>query len=122
MDLIAIELLLWAALIFFFWALKDELGKVEDEIEALGFNAQRRQLATMKCFSYDRPERVMDAIGNYMGAQIYRYVVIAGENYQFDHIVPAENIARPQDGQRYLEPGLVYVRCDDLPKVCNANP
>ena len=115
MDLIAIELLLWAALIFFFWVMKDGLGNVEDDIEALGFNAQRRRLAQMKRFSYDRPERVMEAIGNYMGAQIYRYVVIAGENYQFDHVAPKEGIVNPEDGQRCLEPGLIYIRCDDLP-------
>ena len=117
MDLIAIELVLWAALIFFFWVLKDGLGNVEDDIEALGFNSQRRLSIASKHFSYDRPERVMEAIGNYMDSQIYRYVVIAGENYQFDHIYSSESAIQPEEGQRCLEPGLVYVRCDAPPPV-----
>ena len=119
MDLIAIELLLWAALIFFFWVMKDGLGNIEDDIEALGFNAHRRQLAALKRFKYERPERAIEAIGNYMDAQIFRYVVIAGENYQFDHIVPKESMEIPQEGQCCVEPGLVYVRCDDLPETRN---
>ncbi len=117
MDLIAIELLLWAALIFFFWIMKDELGNVEDAIEALGFNSQRRITSVSKRFSYDKPEQVMDAIGNYMGSQIYRYVVISGEKYQFDHIYSPNSAIQPEEDQRCLEPGLVYVRCEEFTPV-----
>ena len=118
MDLIAIELLLWAGLIFFFWALKDALNHVESDIEALGFNAGRRASNLSTGFQYDRPDQLIEAIGNYMDIQIFRYAVIAGENYQFDHIFSSGSQMGPEDEQRCLAPGLVYVRCQDHQKEC----
>lgn len=111
MEIILIELLLWAGLIFFFWALKDGLSDVESDIEALGFNAPLP--ASLRHLHYDRPERVSEAIGSYQGTQIYHYATFAGEKYEYDHVVPAESAMALEEGQRCLEPGLVYVRCDD---------
>jgi hypothetical protein len=111
MDIVLIELLLWAGLIFFFWALKDGLTSVESDLEALGINAYSHQ-TSLRHFRYDRPERVSEAIGTYQGAQIYHYATFAGENYEYDHIFTAENAIALEVGQRCLEPGLVYVRCE----------
>ena len=111
MDLIAIELILWAGLIFFFWAMKDILNHIESDIEGLGLNLGQHVSNPSKHFHFDQPDRLTESIGNYMDAPIYRRAVIAGEEYQFDHIVPAGTTMIPRDEQRCLAPGLVYVRC-----------
>lgn len=113
MEIILIELLLWAGLIFFFWALKEGLSNVESDLEGLGFNVPGP--ASSPQLRYDSPERMSEAIGSYQGAQIYRYATFAGENYVYDHIVPCPTAMMLQEGQRCLEPGLVYVRCEDCP-------
>lgn len=111
MEIILMELLLWAGLIFFFWALKDGLSDVESDIESLGFNVPLPPLPGNVHF--DRPECVSEAIGSYQGEQIYHYATFCGEKYQYDHIVPAESKMSLEEGQRCLRPGLVYVRCED---------
>ncbi|HCN90868.1 MAG TPA: hypothetical protein DIT28_17100 [Oxalobacteraceae bacterium] len=111
MEIILVELLLWAGLIFFFWVLKDGLGNVETDLESLGFNAPIPASSPRVC--YDLPERVSEVIGSYQGAQIYRYATFAGERYLYDHIVPAAGAIVLEDGQRCMEPGLIYVRCED---------
>jgi hypothetical protein len=118
MEIILIELLLWGGLIFFFWALKDGLGNVESDLEMLGFNAPRS--TSPPGLRYDRPERVSEAIGTYQGAQIYRYATFSGESYMYDHVLPAAAALTLEDNQRCLEPGLVYVRCDDRPAQFNS--
>jgi hypothetical protein len=118
MEIILIELLLWAGLIFFFWALKDGLSNVESDLEMLGFNAPGSTSSPR--LRYDRPERVSEAIGTYQGAQIYRYATFSGENYVYDHVVPASAAITLEEGQRCLEPGLVYVRCED--RAVQPNP
>lgn len=112
MEIILIELLLWAGLVFFFWALKDGLSHVENDIESLGFNARQFPPSLMR-MRYDRPDRVSEAIGSYQGAQIYHYATIGGENYEYDHIFPLGSDIMLEQGQRCLEPGLVYVRCEN---------
>ena len=109
MEIILIELLLWAGLIFFFWALKDGLGSVESDLEMLGLNAAGS--TSSPHLRYDRPERVSEAIGTYQGAQIYRYATFAGENYIYDHVLPASAAITLTGDQRCVEPGLVYIRC-----------
>lgn len=111
MDIILIELLLWAGLIFFFWALRDGLSHVESDIEALGFNGQ--QIPTsLQHVRFERPDKVIETIGRYKDAQIYHYAIISGKPYQFDYILPAEDLMALRDDQRCLAPGLVYVRCN----------
>ena len=111
MEIILIELLLWAGLIFFFWALKDGLSNVESDVETPRINAPVP--TTLIPMHYDRPERVSEAIGSYQGAQIYHYATFAGEKYEYDHIVATSGAVALVDGQRCIEPGLVYVRCED---------
>ena len=112
MEIILIELLLWAGLIFFFWALQDGLGDVESDLEMLRCNAPGSSSPRLR---YDRPERVSEAIGIYQGAQIYRYATFAGENYVYDHVLPAPAAITLEGDQRCVEPGLVYVRCENPP-------
>lgn len=111
MEIILIELLLWAGLIFFFWALKDGLSNVESDIEAFGIHAPLPP--SPRNLHFDHPERVSEAIGSYQGEQIYHYATFCGEQFQYDHIVPAESDITLEEGQRCLEPGLIYVRCED---------
>jgi hypothetical protein len=109
MDLVVIELVLWAALIFFFWALKDSLSRLESDIEAAGLLPARKTKAPSKSCPYARPDKVIDPIGSYRDAQIYRYAIIKGKTYQFDHVCPPEEPLVLQEGQCWLTPGLVYV-------------
>lgn len=113
MDLILIELVLWAGLVFFFWALKDSLSHMESDLESLGLLNEHQVGATLKRLRYDRPEKVIEAIGSYKDAKIYRFAIIDGHNYQFDHIYPVESSMEIQKDERCLEPGLVYVACDE---------
>ena len=110
MDILAIELLLWAVLIFFFWALKDGLGNIEADIESLGlFPSNKHRLVSAR-LRFEQPEKLSDVMGNYMGGQIYRYAVIAGEQYEFDHICPSQISSVIREGERCIAPGLVYRR------------
>lgn len=109
MEIILIELLLWAGLIFFFWALRDGLNHVESEMEAQG-QGNGLISVTMSVFSFDKAETVSEQIGRYRDAPIYRYAVISGKNYQFAHILLYESFSALQAEERCLAPGLVYSR------------
>lgn len=113
MDLLLIELVLWAGLLFFFWALKDGLGKVESDLESLGLLNGPAQRKAANPLRYARPEKVMDPIGSYKDAPIYRYAFVNGRRYQFDRVLPPEGNKLLKEEEFYLEPGLVYVSCDD---------
>ena len=111
MEIILIELLLWAGLIFFFWALRDGLNHVESELESLGSDGG---IMSNRAFivSFDRAETVSEPIGRYRDAPIYRYAVIDGKNYQFAHILPGESLLTLPGEERCLAPGLVYARTE----------
>jgi hypothetical protein len=106
MDIVLIELVLWAGLIFFLWVLKDTLGNFESDIDRA---ASAKAGANHKPGTAN-PERLYDPIGSYGGATIFRYAVIDGERYEFDYASgsgPATGLAA---NQRYISPGLVYAR------------
>lgn len=114
MDFVFLELLCWGGLIFFFWALKDGLGHVESDIEAMGvFPGVRRTMHMGARPHFVQPERVMDPIGSYQGATIHRYAMIEGRAYQFDRICPLENGVKIESDERFVVPGLVYQECRD---------
>lgn len=114
MDLLVIELILWAGLLFFFWALKDGLGRVESDLESLGLlNGTQSDGANRLRFV--RPERVAEPIGTYKDEPIYRYAYFDGQRYQFDHVLPADSRKLARENAFCLEPGLVYVWCGDQP-------
>lgn len=111
MDVIFIQLVLWMCLIFFFWILKDNLERVESDIEAgessdFGKNGMRS-----KNSRYAHPEKVLDPIGSYQDVPIYRYAIIEGKRYQFDHVCPSVETLTLPERQRCLAPGLVYMEC-----------
>jgi hypothetical protein len=115
-EVILIEVLLWAGLIFFFWALRDGLNRIESELEAqtaLGATPDSRPPGTQ----FDRADKLSEPIGRYRDALIYRFAIIDGLRYQFMHVLPSESLPSPQTGQRCLAPGLVYSRCEEAPQL-----
>jgi hypothetical protein len=111
MDFALIELIMWAGLIFFFWVLKDNLGRVESDIEEIAAKRQRLGDRLAASLAYARPEKLQDPIGSYKGQQIFRYAIINGKNYQFDHVLPAG--CPTAEGECCVAPGLVYVACQE---------
>lgn len=109
MEVILIELLLWAGLIFFFWALRDGLTHVESELDSQGAGAGI-VVTPMSIVSFDRADTVSEPIGRYRDAPIYRYAFIGGKKYQFAHVLPWESPSTLQPDERCLAPGLVYAR------------
>lgn len=113
MEMILVELLLWAGLIFFFWALRDGLNHVESELETQ--DPKAGPLSTSQSGSrFDRADQVSDQIGRYCDSPIFRYAVIDGKRYQFKHILAWGTVSVLQTEERCLAPGLVYSRCRDL--------
>jgi hypothetical protein len=104
MDIVLIELVLWAGLIFFLWVLKDTLGNFESELDQAAINkagAARKPGAV-------RPERLYEPIGSFGGATIFRYAMIDGQRYEFDYASSEGPSVSLGADQRYLAPGLVY--------------
>ena len=113
MDLVLLELICWAGLLFFFWALKEGLGQVESDIESLGLVSNgRHSVAADGHNRFDRPERVEEPIGSYRDTQIYRYAVIHGRTYQFDRVCPPDSGMKLEADERCVAPGLVYQECN----------
>jgi hypothetical protein len=114
MDFVFLELLCWGGLIFFFWALKDGLGRVESDIEAMGvFPGMKQSVNAAKRPHFAQPERVMEPIGSYQGTTIHRYAMIEGRTYQFDRVCPPESGMKFDADERFVVPGLVYQECRD---------
>ena len=113
MDLVLLELVCWAGLLFFFWALKEGLGHVESDIEALGLASNGRHQASADGQTrFDRPERVEEPIGTYRDTQIFRFAVIHGRTYQFDRVCPPDSGMRLDADERCVAPGIVYQECN----------
>lgn len=104
MDIVLIELVLWAGLILFLWVLKDTMGNFESEIDRAGVN----KAGLARKAGAARPERLYEPIGSYGGATIFRYAVIDGERYEFDYASAGGPDAGLAANQRYVAPGLVY--------------
>ena len=112
MDFVFLELLCWGGLVFFFWALKDGLGRVESDIEALGvFPGMRQAIQLTARPRFIQPERVLEPIGSYQGATIHRYALIEGRTYQFDRVCLPESGTPLDKDERFVVPGLVYQEC-----------
>ena len=109
MEIILIELLLWAGLIFFFWALRDGLSQVDSEPEMPGAGGGILSTNT-SVISFDRPETVSEPIGSYRDKPIYRYAIIEGRRYEFAHVLPWDSLSVLEADERCIAPGLVYFR------------
>lgn len=116
MDLLLIELVLWGGLVFFFWALKDGLGHVESDLEALGL-LDKNQAPTCPGtgMPYAAPERLLEPIGSYLDAPIHRHAIINGRKYQFERVCPAGSTMTMDADERCVAPGLVYRECANNP-------
>lgn len=113
MDLLLIELVLWGGLVFFFWALKDGLGHVENDIESLSLLDKSKAAARLQAgLSFVLPERVHEPIGSYQDIPIHRYAIINGRKCQFDRVCPAKSGMPLNAGEYCVAPGLVYSECE----------
>jgi hypothetical protein len=110
MDVPLIEIILWAGLAFFLWALRDNLGNVETEIEQAQALKSREIAARALARRFVTPDRVDDPIGQYRDTVIHRLMVFQGREYQFDSVCPPEQALVLGPGQCYVAPGLIYVR------------
>jgi len=113
MDLVLIELVLWAGLLFFFWALKEGLGHIESDIESLGVLQNTRNVVLRGPKQFDRAERMEEPIGSYQDGHIYRFAIIHGQWYQFDRVCPPGSSLAPIAEERWIAPGIVYRACAD---------
>lgn len=106
MDIVLIELVLWAGLIFFLWVLKDTLGNIESELDRAA--AQKAGATGVRRAGAAQPERLYEPIGSYGDTTIFRYAVIDGITYEFEYVsnVGPEISLAPQ--QRYVAPGFIY--------------
>src|SRR3569833_2870933 len=55
------------------------------------------------------PDQVIEPIGCYQECQIYRFAIVNGTTYRFDHILPAGTVPLVGEDRCCLAPGLVYV-------------
>lgn len=107
MDIVLLELLLWAGLICFLWVMKDSLGKIESELEK---SAAQKAAGRARHDDSDgevRPNRLFEPIGSLGNNTIYRFAIIDGKTYEFDHVATGKD-ARLAANERWLPPGLVY--------------
>lgn len=112
MDILLIELILWAGLLFLFWALKDGLERVEAEVQSNEpGGAGIGMFPTKSRPTFIRPTDVDELMGHYRDMPVYRYARIGNERYQFDHVLPDIDSASLNEDQCLIEPGLVYTRC-----------
>lgn len=113
MDLFIIEIVCWGGLLFFFWALKDGLSRVESDIESIGIMPTKKFSLRNGPVQLYRPENANEPIGSYRDEPIYRYVTIDGRTYQFDRVFPPGAMGGLSEGERCVAPGLVYLECDE---------
>jgi hypothetical protein len=110
MDIVLLELVLWAGLICFLWVMKDSLGKIESELEKSA--AQKAAGSVLNSEITFHADRLSDPIGRLGDATIYRFAIIDGQTYEFDYVAAGKDI-RLAANQRCLPPGLVYILRDD---------
>ncbi|HVL76406.1 MAG TPA: hypothetical protein VM406_10335 [Noviherbaspirillum sp.] len=123
MELLILEIIWWAVLFFFFWALRDARGRLQADLEAMALVNDDRS-GRPRLARFQRPQNMRHAIGSYQGQTIYRFVDVDGRTYEFDRACPPECAASVEPDEVYLAPGLVYreaagapVRTDRLPQM-----
>lgn len=121
MDMLFLELILWGGLLFLFWALKDGLGQIETEIEQTTSINKTLIHHAHPGARIIRPESVSERIGSYKDVPIYHYAVFNGVRYEFERACPDKRNMTLRDDERYLEPGLIYIRTPDSGNVAKAS-
>jgi hypothetical protein len=107
MELIAIDLILWLGFGLLIWVLKDSFKNIQSDLRH--YRQPLRPRAELKCDAIATPQRLIDPIGQYLDQPIYRYAIIDGRHYRFDHVCSKEMVTRLTETQRWIAPGLVYV-------------
>jgi hypothetical protein len=110
MDIFLIELVLWGGLLFFFWALKDGLGRIETDLDALGV-LDSAQTPRDMAGRFVQPDQMFELIGQYQDEPIYQYALVKGRRYQFDRVLPHTQQGKLNLSELCIRPGLVYVPC-----------
>ena len=106
MEILLNELILWAGLAFLFWVMKDNMDGVETGLDA---DTPGQAGHPRGPLHFDQAEQLTEPIGSYLNAPIYRHARIDGKDYEFSYAFPHNGGAlRLADGERYLQPGLVY--------------
>jgi hypothetical protein len=113
MDVLLIELVLWGGLLFFFWALKDGLGRIETDLDAMEV-LDGRQGSREAARRFAEPDTMFDQIGQYQDEPIYRYALVKGRRYQFDRVLPETQRGKLGETELCIRPGLVYVPDRDV--------
>jgi len=83
-----------------------------DGLEASLLEAKSHQVAKGATSAYqgsfEKADMVAEVIRQYMRTPIHRRIVIAGVDYEFDHIDPPGAAISRRPKERYLTPGIVY--------------
>lgn len=117
MDIVLLEIILWAGLLFFFWSLRENLGKIEEIIDDPARQQAPEALDSKPACGYAKPDQLLEPVAAYLGHTIYRYALSGGRRYQFESILPlAVSSAAPRTvasvpRQLHLAPGLLYLEC-----------
>lgn len=106
MDIVLLELVLWAGLICFLWVMRDSLGKIESELEKSA--VQKVPVGAGHVAGQASPDRLFEPIGKLGDVVIYRFAVIDGKTYEFDYVSAGMN-ASLMANQRCIPPGLIYI-------------
>ena len=84
----------------FHWAVRRELAKMDvEDPRSCGVVILREQIL----------EARSQALGEYMGHEIWSTVTFKGLVYRFDRIQPVRKKEELAAGELFLDPGLVYV-------------
>jgi hypothetical protein len=110
-----IEIILWAALVFFLWTLRDNLGDLESELQEAQAMKSREIAARALSQRFVKPEVVDEPIGRYRDATIHARIGINGKQYRFDYVCPPVGCPPLRPDQCCIAPGIVYVRYDCQP-------
>lgn len=112
MELLFIEVIVWLALACLFWALRQNLVDIEQEIQQVQA-LKRREIASLALARrFVRPDAVGEPVGQYQNCPIHDSVVYHGERYRFDYVCPPELKPLLRNDQCYVQPGIVYSRTD----------
>jgi len=107
MEIYLIELILWLGFGAIIWALRTSLREMDSEIRL-------RETAMVapprKAAPGSAVQTLIEPIGRYLDRPIYRYAIIEGKIYHFDHVCPEAQAGQLAVDQKWITPGLVYVR------------
>lgn len=107
MEIVLIEIVLWAGLILFVWSMRDALGRIEIMMQSMSADEPLPKPPPPLV----KPEHVSDPIGKYQDQTIYRFAEIEGDCYQFEYLLPQSSGIVLHNDERCVPPGLVYIKC-----------